>query len=70
MISYNGVVDTGKVLYSGVIDTGVNDTAERRTVAPFTLKLAKQKVEDLEECNCNLYSGQFLRRVGSRLHDI
>ena len=34
MISYNGVVDTGKVLYSGVIDTsmviltGVNDTAE------------------------------------------
>jgi hypothetical protein len=54
VISYNGVVDTGKVLYSGVIDTGmvsltgVNDTAERRTVAPFTLKLAKQKVEDLE----------------------
>ena len=34
MISYNGDVDTGKVLYSGVIDTGmviltgVNDTAE------------------------------------------
>ena len=58
MISYNGVVDTGKVLYSGVIDTsmviltGVNDTAERRTVAPFTLKLAKQKVEDLEEFHC------------------
>ena len=55
MISYNGVVDTGKVLYSGVIDTGVvsltgvNDTAERRTVAPFTLKLAKQK--DLEGCH-------------------
>ena len=54
MISYNGVVDTGKVLYSGVIDTGmailtgVKDIAERRTVAPFTLKLAKQKVEDLE----------------------
>jgi hypothetical protein len=58
VISYNGVVDTGKVLYSGVIDTGmviltgVNDTAERRTVAPFTLKLAKQKVKDLEGCHC------------------
>ena len=58
MISYNGVVDTGKVLYSGVIDTGiviltgVNDTAERRTVASFTLKLTKQKFEDLEGCHC------------------
>ena len=58
MISYNGVLDTGKVLFSSVIDTGmviltgVNDTAERRTVAPFTLKLAKQKVEDLEGCHC------------------
>ncbi len=50
MISYNSVVDTGKVLYSGVIDTGmvilagVNATAERSTVTPFTLPLAKQKV--------------------------
>ena len=58
MISYSGVVDTGKVLYSGVIDTGmgsltgVNDPVERRTVAPFTLKLAKQRVEDLEGCHC------------------